>query len=120
NLDADFQLPQHPIAVAAISRKDEWQRLRQMGRDVVNNFLFHTCLVNQSYAPLGQVAQPAVKQPAGTAARAERQVVLLDQADPQSTHRRVASDARANDAAANDQEVEGGGGERGDGFGTTI
>ena len=58
-------------------------------------------------AALRQVAQPAVQQAARTAAGAEGKVVLLDQPDPQPAHRRIPGDARADDAAADDQHVQG-------------
>ena len=63
-------------------------------------------LVDQSEAALGQVAQAAVQQPAGSAAGAEGQIVLLDQPDAQAAHGRIAGDARPDDPAADHQHVE--------------
>ena len=106
DLHADLQLPQHPVPVAAIGREDERQRVRQVRRDVMNHLLLDARLAHQADAALGQVAQPAVQQPARTAARAEGKVVLLDQPDPQPAHRRIPGDARADDAAADNEHVQ--------------
>ena len=77
-----------------------------MRRDVVNDLLLDARFVYQADTALRQVTQPAVQQPARTAARAEGKVVLLDQPDPQPAHRRIPGDARPDDAATDDENVQ--------------
>jgi hypothetical protein len=52
-----------------------------------------------------------VDQPRRAARRAAREIILLDERGAQSTPRRIARDAGAGDAAADDEEVEGRGAE---------
>ena len=61
---------------------------------------------------LGEVADAAVDHPARVAARAEGEVVALEEDDLQAAQREVARDARAVDAPADDGDVEGVLGER--------
>src|SRR5690606_41282238 len=49
---------------------------------------------------------PAVQQTARTAAGARGEIVLLDQPGAQAAHRGVASDARTDNAAADDEHVK--------------
>jgi hypothetical protein len=62
--------------------------------------------MHQAEAALRQVSQPAVQQTARTAAGAESKIVLLDQPNPQPAHRGVSGDPGANNAAADDQNIE--------------
>jgi hypothetical protein len=61
-----------------------------MRRDIMNNLLFHARLPHQAEAPLGQIPHAAMKQAAGATAGAEREIVLLNQSNPQTSHGRVA------------------------------
>jgi hypothetical protein len=53
-----------------------------------------------------EVADPAVDEPRRPARGPAREVLLLDERDPQATERGVSRDAAAGDAAADHQKVE--------------
>ena len=72
----------------------------------MDDLFFDAGFVNQADAALGKVTNAAVEQAAGTAAGAGGKIVLFDQAGAQPAHRRVPNDARADDAAADDEQVE--------------
>jgi len=66
------------------------------------------CLEHEGELVVLEIAQAAVDQLRRLAAGAAREVALLDHRDQEPAHGRVAGDARAVDAAADDEEVEGG------------
>src|SRR5215469_12534657 len=70
------------------------------------DFLFNAGFVDQTDTPLGEVTDSAVEEAAGAAAGAKSEIVLFDQGGAQSAHGGIANDARAHDAAADDQEVQ--------------
>ena len=55
---------------------------------------------------LGHVTQTAVNDPSRIAARAARKILLLQQRHAQAAQGRVARNARAGDAAADDDQVK--------------
>src|ERR1041385_4533047 len=77
NFHSDLELPQPPIPIATIDRKNKWQRLRQMRSNTMNDFLFHARLPHKAETSLSQIAHPAVKQAAGAATGAEGEIMLL-------------------------------------------
>jgi len=54
-----------------------------------------------------EVAEPAVHQAAGTAARAEGQVALLHQHRAHAPHRGVTRDTGTDNATTDDEEIHG-------------
>lgn len=94
------------MPVAAIRRENERQRRGQMRRDVVDDLFLHTRFMHQPDAALREIPESAVQQPAGPAARAKGKIVLLHQPGAQPAQRGVARDARADDAAADDEHVQ--------------
>ncbi len=77
-----------------------------MRSDMVDDFFLDAGLANETEPALGQVPHPAVKQAAGTATGPESKVVLFDEGHTKAPHSRIPRNARANDAAAYDQQVE--------------
>ena len=63
-------------------------------------------LFHQSDFKLLQVAQPAMNQLSGFAAGAGSEIVFVNQGNTQSAGSRVQRNARARDAATDDEEVE--------------
>jgi hypothetical protein len=106
NFDADFELPQTPIAVTAIIGKNERQRLGQMRSDAMNHLLLDARLADKPNAALGEVAHSAMQQPARAPAGAESKIMLLDEAHPQTAHGRIARNSGADNAATNDQDIQ--------------
>jgi hypothetical protein len=53
-----------------------------------------------------------VDEPRRSRRRAGGEVVTLDERDRQAAQRSISGDARSDDAAANDEEIDGPGGER--------
>ena len=72
----------------------------------MDDSFFDAGLANETQPALGEVTHPAVKQAAGTAAGPESEVVLFDKGHTKAPHRRIPGNTRADDAAANDQQVE--------------
>ena len=85
-----------------------------MRRELDHELALEQRLAHESEVELLQVAQAAVHELGGAAARSGGEVGLLDQADAVAAGGRVEGDARARDAAAHDHDVELVGGERGD------
>ena len=77
-----------------------------MRSDPIEGALFQARFAHQTNATLSQVAKAAVKESARTAAGSGGEIVLLDQPDAQAAQRRVAGDARTDDPAAHDQQIE--------------
>src|SRR3984957_21079385 len=77
-----------------------------MRGDMVNDFLFNTGFVYQANAALREVTNAAVEQTARAAAGAGSKIVLINQTDAQTAHGGITSDARADDAAADDEYVQ--------------
>ncbi len=116
-LHAKREFPPRPRR-AAVGGKEEGQRFRQVRRDAVEDHLLVARLIDQSQAALSQIAQPAVQQAAGAAAGAKGQVVLFHQPRAQPAHGRIAGNPRADDAAADDEHVQGLGSKFGKLFGS--
>src|SRR3984957_13730261 len=106
NLDADFELPKFPLAVVAIGRKNEWQRVGEVRSDLMEDFFLDAGFADETKPALGEIPDAAMKQSAGTAAGAEGEIVLLRKADAQAAHGGVAGDAGPDDAATNDKKVK--------------
>ena len=83
---------------------------------MMNDFLFYACFMDQPHAALREISQSAVKQSTGTAAGAEREIVLLDETNAQPAHGGVAGDAGTDNSAADDEQVQWLFDERLDGF----
>jgi hypothetical protein len=103
---ADFQFPQGPLFIGAIGWKQKGQGIGHMRRNLMHDLFFDAGFVDQSNAALRQITDSAVEKAAGAAACAERKIVLFKQASVQSAHGRIPNDARANDTAANDKQVQ--------------
>src|SRR5439155_26644251 len=61
---------------------------------------------HEADAPLREIAQAAVKQARRAAAAAEGEVALVNEEGSQTAHGRIARDARADDPAADDEDVK--------------
>ena len=105
NFYADAKLPERPIG-AAIAGENESERFSKMRGDLVEDAFFDTGLTDEADAALSEVTNAAVEQATGTAARSKSEVMLFDETNTEPTHGRVARDARADDAAADDEDVE--------------
>src|SRR6267378_4530784 len=77
-----------------------------MRRDMMDCFLFDTGLAHEPEAALSEVTHTSMEQAARAAAGAGCEIVLFNEAYPQTAHGSVASDAGAYDAAADDQQVQ--------------
>src|SRR2546423_11439988 len=77
-----------------------------MRRNAVNDFLFHAGLPHKTKTSLGQVSHSPVKQTARSPTGAKGEVMLLHQSHAQSAHRGVPPNARPDNAAADDEQVE--------------
>ena len=103
--DAERHFP--PAEGRALARGEQKrQRLGEVGGDAGDDRLLFAGLAHQADAALGEIADAAVEQAAGAAARAGGEVVLLDQRGSESAHGRVAGNAGADDAAADHEHVE--------------
>jgi hypothetical protein len=72
----------------------------------VQDLLFQAGFSDQADMPLGQVSKAAVQEATRFVAGARGEIVLVDQADSQSSHGGVASDARSDNAAADYQKIQ--------------
>ena len=87
---------------------EELHRLDQMrGQLLQHEPTFGQGLGHQAEVEHLQVAQASVDQLAGPARRAGREVTCFDQSDPQTAGGRVECRTGADDAAADDQDVQG-------------
>jgi hypothetical protein len=85
--------------------------------DLVKDSFFAAGFADESDPTLGEVAQTAVEKAGGFAGGAGGEIVLFDEGGAQAAHGRVARDAGADDAAADDEDVEGDGNEIGENLG---
>ena len=100
--------PQPPAReqTAAVPRHEELERLHQVRRDLQQRLALAQVHADQREVEHLEVAETAVHEPRGARSGAAAEVGLLEQRDPQAAQRGVAGNARANHAAADDQDVE--------------
>ncbi len=103
---AGRQLPA-PEPVAVVHRENERQGPDQVRGDAPEYGAFAQRLEDEPQLAMLEVAEPAVHQAAGAAARAEGQVVLLDEHRAQAPHRGVTRDTGTDNAATDDEEIHG-------------
>ena len=105
-IEEDAGADAEPFPVfGAVEHKEEWLRVHQVWRDLEQDGAFGQRFVHQVDVALLQVTNAAVDHPAGTAAGAPADGVLVDQRDREAAEHGVAGDAGADDAAAEDEEV---------------
>ena len=96
-----------PLPAAVGQRVEERHRPHQVRRQPVEQQpALLERLADQAEVEHLEVAQPAVDQLAAAAAGAAGQVALLQQAGAEPAGHRVERDARADDTAADDEDVE--------------
>src|SRR5690606_6117598 len=89
-----------------VDGEEEAERVHEMRREVEQDAPLAHGLEHQAELVALEVAEAAVNELAGAAARARGQVVFLDDDDREPAARGVACDARAVDAPADDQDVD--------------
>jgi len=94
--------------IALVRGEQEAQRIDQSGAFVQQALPLADRCTSQQETPLLQVAQATMNELGRPARGAPREVALLDQPDPQPQARCFARDPGAGDAAADDQDVQGG------------
>ena len=110
--------PDDPVEPRAVEgRDDEPQRAHEMGREIDVDLALEQRLAHEPEIEVLQVAQAAVDELAGARRGAARVVGALDERDRVAARCGVQRDARSGDPAADDEDVEGLRGERGDGVG---
>ena len=93
-------------APGRIERQDKAQRLDEMRRDPQQHFALAERRAHQPQRALLKIAQPAMDQLRGHRRCAGGEIVLLDKHDLKAAPGRIAGNARAVDAAADDGEIE--------------
>ena len=96
--------------------ENERQRGGEVRGDFVEDDFFDAGFADETDAALGEVAKAAVEQAGGSAGGAEGEVGFVEKRDAQAAHGGVARDAGADDAAADDEDVEGVMGDESRGF----
>ena len=91
---------------AAVHRHQELQRLHQVGRQAQQDLAFAHVRAHQSEVEHFEVAQPTMDEARRPRRGARGEVVLFDQRYLESAQSQVAGNARAHDAATDDQHVE--------------
>src|SRR5207248_4063135 len=92
-------------------RDQERERLDEVGGETEEPLSFGQRLVDEAELLLLEVAQPAVDELGGAGRRPGGEVTPFHKGRPQTPARGVEGDAGTGDAAANDEQVEGLGGE---------
>ncbi len=87
-------------------RQDELQRRDDVRRGAKKHFALRQRLGDEAEFVVFEIAQAAVDQLGAPRRRMRRQIVFFDQQYLQAASRRVARDARAVDAAADDGKIE--------------
>jgi len=95
------------LARLFVHGEQEAERVHQVGRDVEQDAALAHGLEDQAELVVFEVAQAAVDQLGRARAGAEREVAHLNQRDGQAAARRIAGDASAGDAAADDKQIYG-------------
>ncbi len=105
NPQADVE-DEQPRAIALVDRHQEFERPDQVRRQLHQERPLVGALEHQPELRVLEVAQAAVHQLRRFGRRSRREIGFLDERDFQAAQRRVAGDAGAGDAAADDQEIE--------------
>src|SRR5439155_2308028 len=108
--EAELRVPR-----AAVGRHQHADGERQVGRQAAQHAPLHRRLAHQADVALLEVAHAAVDQLRAAARGARGPVEALDERDPEPAQRRIARHAGARDAAADDEEIERGGGKDAEG-----
>src|SRR5438309_926098 len=95
-----------------VEREEEREREHEVRRDAQQDLAFAHVAAHEAEIEELEVAEAAVDEPCGPRGRARGEVRLLDEGDLESAKGGVARDARSDDAAADDQEIDGAVGER--------
>ena len=99
--------PEHQRrAVGGVQRQHETQRPHQMRRHPQQHLALVQRLAHQPELAVLEIPQTAVDQLRGGRRSARREIVLFAQQDLQSAPGRIAGNAGAVDAAADDREIE--------------
>jgi hypothetical protein len=93
-------------APAREHREQERLRPDQVGCDPQQDAAFPGSLEDESQGAVLEVAQPAVDEAGGPAARPGRKVRALDERGPEAAHRRIACDPGAGDTSADHEDIE--------------
>ena len=96
-----------PVRAAAVDRQHEVERPHEVRRDdAAERMHLGKRLTNEAEMAEAQIAQPAVNELRRRARRARREVVALDEGDPEPMSGGDLGDARPDDPAADDEQVE--------------
>ena len=96
-----------PVRPTAIDREQEVQRTDQVWRDeTAERMHLGQRLTDEAEVAEAQVAQAAVDELRRRARRARREVVALDERDPEPVPRSNLGDAGSDDPATHDEQVE--------------
>src|SRR5205807_8300010 len=101
---AGAQLP-GGYAGAAVGGEQKGERADQVGREAQQHAPFVTRLEHQTKIAVLEVPEAAVDQARRVRRRARTEVAFLHQGDTQAAQRRVARDAGAGDAPADDEDI---------------
>src|SRR6185295_14343190 len=96
----------------AIERKQEREREHEMRRDPKQDLALAHVAAHQGEVEELEIAKTAVDEACWPRGRPRGEVVLLDERDRVSAESRVTRDPRSDDAAADDQEIDGAAAER--------
>ena len=86
---------------------DDWRNRGKMRRNLTHDGAFVRRFPHQPHIALGEIAQATVHQLGGAATGARAEVIGFHQRSAQATHRRIAHDARARNAAADHEHIKG-------------
>ena len=76
-----------------------------MGGYPVQDHLLAACFANQADIGLCQIANSAMQETTGATAGPRREILLIYQAGPKSTHRRIAGETSTDDSTADDKDI---------------
>jgi hypothetical protein len=97
-----------PAIKRAVARNEEFKRPYQLRRDAKQRGAFPQRLAHKLKIEILQIAEASMNQLRISAARARREVPLIDQSDSKIafTEHQVTRDSSAVDAASGDQDIE--------------